>query len=86
MKDILLSNFVSVDELIDKLRSLLSAQGNQQTHDVASNANAVETQDKKDTTDATDSQLEDSVEFGAFALLLLIYLLMRASDDSFWIA
>ena len=61
------------------------AQGNQQTHDVALKDNSVENQDKEDQTDATDSHLEDSVEFSAFELFSIMDhdILMRVRDNSF---
>lgn len=57
----LLYSYTNINELTDNIISTLSVQGNQQTHDVASNDNAVENQEEKDPSDTTDSHLEDSV-------------------------
>lgn len=62
LKDMLLLYFKTVDELIDKTRLILSAQGNQPTNHVAAEViKDIESQEKKDHTDATDLHLEDSV-------------------------
>jgi hypothetical protein len=62
LKNTLLLYPKNVDELIDETRLTLSAQGNQPTNHVAAEViKDIESQEKKDHTDATDLRLEDSV-------------------------
>lgn len=84
----LLHSYTNVNELTDNIISALSAQGNQQTHDVASNDHAVENQEEKDPSDTTDSHLEDSVTWSALAMSWMndCNLSMHASDNTFWVA
>lgn len=72
LEDMLLLYFKNVDELIDKTRLTLSAQGNQSTHHAAAEViKDIESQEKKDHTDATDLHLEDSVDLRIKSLIAL---------------
>lgn len=83
LKDMLLFNFQNVDELIDKTRLTLSAQGNQPTHHVSTEVKDNESQEKKDHTDATDLHLEDSVELSRSLLSTTIdYNLLKCTSNN----
>ena len=66
---------------------IIYVQGNQQTHGVASNDNAVESQEEKDPSDTTDSHLEDSVTWSAFVISWMndCNLSKHAADKSLWV-